>query len=156
VKPMQVVVFVLVAVAAGAIVVAKSHRAPAPIVPPAVQTPAPAPAPAAVETAPAAKAKAEPGLPRLLDLGSVGCIPCEKMKPILAELKTELAGKVEVQFIDIAQDAAAADKYGIQTIPTQIFFDAKGDEVTRHIGFMPKSDIQAQFKQMGIDVNAKR
>ncbi len=89
-------------------------------------------------------------LPKVLDLGSVGCIPCEKMKPILAELKTELKGKVDVQFIDIAQDAAAADKYGVQTIPTQIFFDASGKEVTRHIGFMPKIDILAQLEQMGV------
>ena len=89
-------------------------------------------------------------LPKVLDLGSEGCIPWEKMKPILAELKTELKGKADVEFIDIAKDAAAADKYGIQTIPTQIFFDANGKEVTRHIGFMPKADILAQLEQMGV------
>lgn len=97
-------------------------------------------------------AATEMRLPRLLDLGSTTCIPCRKMAPILEELKTELQGKVEVQFIDITKDAEASDRYGIKLIPTQIFFDAAGNEVMRHEGFLPKADVVAQLREMGVEV----
>lgn len=87
-------------------------------------------------------------LPRLVDLGSTTCIPCKKMAPILEELKTELAGKVGVEFIDINADAAAADRYKINIIPTQLFLDRDGKEVFRHEGFYPKADILAKLREL--------
>src|SRR3989339_154807 len=78
------------------------------------------------------------GLPRLLDLGAGKCIPCKMMAPILEELKTEYAGAMEVVFIDVWQDKDAGQKYGIQSIPTQIFYDASGKELFRHEGFFAK------------------
>ncbi len=38
------------------------------------------------------------GVPRLVDLGSVTCIPCKMMAPILEELKKEYAGRLSVEF----------------------------------------------------------
>ena len=35
-------------------------------------------------------------------------------------------------------------------IPTQIFFDAKGKEVKRHMGFMEKADILKELKAAGL------
>ncbi len=95
-------------------------------------------------------ASTDTALPRLVDLGSVGCIPCKRMAPILEELKTEYAGKVSVEFIDVNVNPAAADEYRISLIPTQVFFDKDGKEVFRHEGFFPKADILAQFEKMGI------
>lgn len=107
------------------------------------------PAPSAVpEPAPLPTA-----LPRLVDLGSTTCIPCKRMAPILEELKVELQGKVEVEFIDIAQNPQAADKYAINVIPTQIFLDQSGQEAFRHEGFYPKADILAQLEKMGVKTN---
>lgn len=95
--------------------------------------------------------KAAPkSLPRLIDLGSDKCIPCKMMAPILDELKNEYKGKVKVEFINVRTDPDSAEQYGIQSIPTQIFFDAKGKEVYRHAGFMPKDDIEAKLKDMGV------
>ncbi len=89
-------------------------------------------------------------LPKLLDLGSVSCIPCKMMAPILEELKNEYKGRVDVIFVDVWQDDTLAKKYGIQAIPTQIFFDASGKEVYRHVGFFPKEDIIKKFAEMGV------
>ena len=41
-------------------------------------------------------------------------------------------------------------KYGIQTIPTQIFFDRGGKEYYRHEGFMPREDIVGKLREMGV------
>ncbi|RAL68815.1 hypothetical protein C1G86_1542 [Dehalococcoides mccartyi] len=36
-------------------------------------------------------------------------------------------------------------------IPTQLFFDSSGKEVSRHIGFYPKEEIITQLKKMEIE-----
>lgn len=90
-------------------------------------------------------------LPMLVDLGKGTCIPCKKMKPILEELEKEYKGKTIVKVIDLRYEPKEADKYKIRLIPTQIFFDAEGNEVYRHEGFMDKQSIKAKFAEMGIN-----
>lgn len=97
----------------------------------------------------ASTVQAQP-LPRLLDLGSRKCIPCKMMTPVLDQLSREYRGKLAVEFVDVNQNPGAADKYRIQSIPTQIFFDIKGREFYRHEGFFPKEDILAKFREKGI------
>jgi len=94
------------------------------------------------------------GLPRLVDLGSVSCIPCKMMAPILEELKKEYAGKLQVEFIDVNANAEAGAQYGIKLIPTQVFFDASGKERFRHEGFFAKEDILAKWKELGVALSA--
>ena len=89
-------------------------------------------------------------LPRLVDLGSHTCIPCQQMIPILAELKKELDGRIQVEFIDVRENPDAGQKYGIHLIPTQIFYDASGKELVRHEGFLSKEDILAWWTTFGI------
>ncbi len=99
---------------------------------------------------------AEPAkLPKLVDLGADKCIPCKMMAPILKELKTEYAGRMDVEFIDVWKNADAGKQYKIKLIPTQIFFDPSGKEVFRHEGFFGKEDILAKWKELGIDFKAK-
>jgi thioredoxin 1 len=94
-------------------------------------------------------------LPRLVDLGATTCIPCKMMAPILEDLKKTYAGKMDVQFIDVWENPDAGKKYGINGIPTQIFFDAKGKELFRHEGFFGKEDILAKWKELGVDLNTR-
>jgi len=94
------------------------------------------------------------GLPRLLDLGSVSCIPCKMMAPILEELKKEYAGRLQVEFVDVMANPDAATPYKISLIPTQVFFDASGKERFRHEGFFSKEDILAKWKELGVSLDA--
>lgn len=104
----------------------------------------------AVKTKSVQSTKITKKLPRLLDLGATKCIPCKMMTPILDQLGKEYKGKLKVEFIDVWKNGTAKKKYNIQTIPTQIFYDANGKEFYRHIGFYPKEDILAKFKEHGI------
>jgi thioredoxin 1 len=88
-------------------------------------------------------------LPRLLELGSVKCVPCKMMAPILDELKETFAGQLHVDFIDVWQQEGAGESYGIRVIPTQIFFDAEGNELFRHEGFFAREDILTKWREMG-------
>ena len=92
-----------------------------------------------------------PAVPRLVDLGASRCIPCKMMAPVLKSLKQEYSGRMQVEFIDVWQDPEAGRKYGVQIIPTQIFYDAQGKELFRHEGYFAKEDILAKWKQLGVD-----
>jgi thioredoxin 1 len=91
-------------------------------------------------------------LPKLLDLGANKCIPCKAMAPILEELKKEYAGRMDVVFIDVWQVPDAGKQFGVEMIPTQIFFDADGKELFRHTGFFSKEDILAKWKELGVEL----
>ena len=90
------------------------------------------------------------GKPAVIDLGARTCIPCKKMAPILESLSTEYRGKASVLFIDVHENQAAAQKFRIQMIPTQIFFNSQGKEVKRHVGSMGKADIVKELKAAGL------
>jgi thioredoxin 1 len=96
----------------------------------------------------------KPALPRLVDLGADKCIPCKMMVPILAELEKEYAGQLNVVFIDVWKKREEGARYGIQLIPTQIFFDATGKELFRHEGFYAKKDILAKWAELGVTLRA--
>lgn len=90
-------------------------------------------------------------LPKLVDLGAGKCIPCKLMAPILEELKESYAGQLDVIFIDVWENPDKAKEYGIQTIPTQIFYNPSGKELFRHEGFFSKEDILSKWKEFGIE-----
>ncbi len=88
-------------------------------------------------------------LPKLVDLGADKCIPCKMMAPILDELGKEFQDRFGVEFIDVWKNPDAGKKYGVNIIPTQIFYDASGKELFRHEGFFPKADILRKWKEFG-------
>jgi len=87
-----------------------------------------------------------------IELGSVKCIPCKKMQPIIDEIENEYAGKVKVVFYDVWTDAgrASGNEYGVRMIPTQVFLDREGNEIFRHQGFLPKSKIEQVLSDNGV------
>jgi thioredoxin 1 len=89
-------------------------------------------------------------LPKLLDFGAGKCIPCKAMAPILQELSEEYKGRVIVRIIEIYDERELTRANRIQLIPTQIFFNAKNQEVHRHVGFMDKEQIKKIFQKMGV------
>ena len=94
-------------------------------------------------------------LPRLVDLGADKCIPCKMMAPILEELKSEYAGRLRVEFYDVWKNPGVGKEYGVQIIPTQIFYDAGGKELWRHEGFLAKEDILAKWAELGVALSAE-
>lgn len=86
----------------------------------------------------------------MADFGSRTCIPCRKMAPILEELNRELKDKANITYTNVWATPDLAREYRVQMIPTQIFFDAKGKEVKRHMGFIDKADILKELKAAGL------
>lgn len=90
------------------------------------------------------------GKPSLVDFGSKGCGPCDMMAPILETLAKRYEGKANVLFVHVRDEQVLAARYGIQSIPVQVFFDKDGREVFRHVGFFPQEEIEKKMTEMGI------
>lgn len=86
----------------------------------------------------------------VLELGSVGCIACEQMKPVIQKLRGAYAGTVEVVFVDVRQDKKTGRRFGAHMIPTQVFLDKEGKEFHRHIGYYSYEDIVAVLDKHGV------
>lgn len=87
-----------------------------------------------------------------VELGSVNCIPCKKMQPIMKSIEEKYKGLVKVTFHDVWKDESAAKKYGIDLIPTQVFLDATGKELMRHEGFFPEEEIDKFLQSQGVNI----
>ncbi len=150
---MKILIVAALAVAVVGAVALKKGKAPT------ESNPAPPPAAAsgpaeglAAKAAPVAAAK----LPKLIDLGAGKCIPCKMMAPILAELKRDYADRFITEFIDVWENPDAGKPYRIEMIPTQVFFDATGKELFRHVGFYGKEDILGKWKELGVDISGSK
>ncbi|HNV47083.1 MAG TPA: thioredoxin family protein [Spirochaetota bacterium] len=88
-----------------------------------------------------------------VEIGSVNCIPCRMMQPIMKAVEEEYKGQVKVVFHDVwtPQGKRDAMKYGIRVIPTQIFLDKNGVEYFRHEGFYPKEQVVRALKMKGVN-----
>lgn len=90
------------------------------------------------------------GMVTMVDIGAKECIPCKMMAPILEELEKEYKGRAAIIFIDVWKNREQGKKFGIRSIPTQIFFNLEGKEVSRHEGFMDKKSIVAMLEKLGV------
>ncbi|HPR89370.1 MAG TPA: thioredoxin family protein [bacterium] len=87
-----------------------------------------------------------------IELGSVNCIPCKAMQPVMKAIEERYGDQIEVIFYDVwkAEQKKYAQEYHIRLIPTQVFLDAKGKEIFRHEGFFPETEIDALLQSHGL------
>ena len=87
-----------------------------------------------------------------IELGSVNCIPCKKMQPVMRAIETKYGNQVQVLFYDVwtKEQEPYAQKYGIRLIPTQVFLDENGKEFFRHEGFFAEEEIHKLLQLRGL------
>jgi thioredoxin 1 len=87
-----------------------------------------------------------------VELGSVNCIPCKQMQPVMKAIEEKYGAQVEVVFYDVwkPEQKKYAQEYGIKLIPTQIFLDENGKEFHRHEGFYPEAEIDKVLSTKGL------
>jgi len=90
------------------------------------------------------------GKPTVAEFGAATCVPCKAMKPILEEIVAEYGDRLNLSFIDVRHNTALPTKYKISLIPTQVFFDSGGQEITRHVGYWPKEDVLVHLEELGL------
>jgi len=86
----------------------------------------------------------ESSIPVLVDLWAPWCMPCRMISPIVEELGNDNQGKLKVCKLNTDENQNIAARYGIQGIPTLLFFK-NGQEVDRIVGVTPKPIIQKKL-----------
>ena len=89
-----------------------------------------------------------------IELGSVKCVPCRQMQPVMKAIEKKFAGQVKVVFYDVWQKDQNhyAYDYHINLIPTPVFLDENRNEIFRHEGFFPEKKITEFLKQQGLQL----
>ncbi len=87
-----------------------------------------------------------------IELGSVNCIPCKMMQPVMKSIEEKYGNQVKVVFYDVwtKEQKHYAQIYKIRLIPTQVFLDENGKEFHRHEGFYPEAEIEKLLKSRGL------
>ena len=87
-----------------------------------------------------------------IELGSVNCIPCKAMQPIMEEVRIKYPEQVKVVFHDVwtPKGQPYGQFFKIKVIPTQIFLDKNGKEYFRHEGFFPAEDLYKILAKGGV------
>jgi thioredoxin 1 len=92
------------------------------------------------------------GRPVLVQISSAGCMYCRRMMPALAELAQTHSDYFAVAVVSLDRRPDASRRYEVQAVPMQVFYDAEGRELCRHVGAMSREDILQQWRKAGIAI----
>lgn len=88
------------------------------------------------------------GKPAVYDFGRGMCIPCKEMEKVLAAIKSEYGDQVEMRLVMLEKNEDLFKQYKIMLVPTQVFLDAEGKEVDRHMGAWSKDQVVNKLKEL--------
>lgn len=78
------------------------------------------------------------------------CCGPDKMLPVIDTIRTKYNDTVNIVYIEPQKEQILSARYGIRSIPAQVFYDAKGKEFFRHCGFFSDADIVAKLAEIGV------
>jgi len=85
-------------------------------------------------------------LPVVVDMWAAWCGPCRMLEPVIAELATELAGRLRFAKLNVDENPSTASRFGVQSIPTLLVLKG-GKEVDRIVGAQPKTEIARRLQR---------
>jgi thioredoxin 1 len=91
--------------------------------------------------------KFEGELPAIIDFFADWCGPCKMVAPILEELSTEYAGKINIYKIDTEAEQELAAAFNIRSIPSMLFIPMNG-QPQMAVGALPKDALKNAISEV--------
>ena len=85
-------------------------------------------------------------LPVLVDFFAQWCGPCKMMGPLVEKMAGKYEGQMKIGKLDVDEDMAIAQKYGVASIPTFIFFK-NGEPVETFVGGMSANELESKIQK---------
>lgn len=98
------------------------------------------------------RALAESNGPAVIDFYALWCGPCKMIAPLLEKFALQFAGRVRFFKVNAEESPALAERFGIVSVPTLLFF-ANGEVRDTVVGFAPPRDLMARVEALA--ANAK-
>jgi len=86
--------------------------------------------------------------PAMVDFWASWCGPCKAIAPVIEELAKEFGDKVIFAKCNVDDNPATPTKYGIQAIPTLLFFKDGQKTEDQITGMVPKSKIEENLNKL--------
>jgi thioredoxin 1 len=86
-------------------------------------------------------------IPVVADFWAEWCGPCRMIAPVLKELARDYKDRLKVAKINVDEEPDLASRYGIQSIPTLLFFKG-GEMVRQQIGAVPRAVLEKIVKEL--------
>jgi thioredoxin 1 len=84
-------------------------------------------------------------VPVMVDFWAEWCGPCRMVGPFIEELASEYEGRAIVGKVNVDENNAIPEEYGIRSIPTILYFK-NGELVDKHVGASQKSLLENKLK----------
>lgn len=86
-------------------------------------------------------------IPVVVDFWAEWCGPCVALTPILEEVAKDYENKIKVVKVNVDNNPAISEQYGVASIPTLLFIK-DGQVVSQNVGLRPKGELAKSFENL--------